>query len=480
MSWAPAACLLALAGCSPELVSVEISASGARAQLFFYIEQEKVVDVVAAAVPDGQASQAIPRRPGATVVAVDYSCGLEDLGLTAGHVALDPAGVPLRRGLGLRSGRGDRMAPESWAKVTDPPPWMAGLRLSGTPVDPCVRYAYSDTALAYRIYGDAMVGLGKPRLVARGPQGFERYDPRTGARIDTLPLPAQGPRAIFGGGTLTDGAGKGYFFSGLGDGFTVDEAGVVAYLPATNDSTIARSASREAAVAGPPTGDVLRDLYLTTDRGRFDHFDGSRWTAILPPAKATVGLASSAVWLGPGEALLTAGTRFTEILHVQGGSATFERVLSASETVRVVGVVPIPPLNTVGVITDDGSLLIRGADGQYQRSAASRINDFPGRVWAFYAGGHTMVIAHGGHIYQDVLHPATRTGISNFDLELGACLETEANQAFTQVNTIYPLGGGDLLVVGVYDGGTEPPSTHLVLAQRISGPRRCDGTPDTE
>lgn len=464
-----------LSGCDPSLVTVEISTTEAKSQILVYVEGDRIVEVYGVDNPADRTQLSIPRRPGAQVYSIDYSCPLSGAGLKAGPISVDSQGVSLRRPLRVRQGSGARMEAGAWTTVMEPPPLISGVKLTGTRVSPCSRYDSLRINLERDAMGAALVGTDRSVVVLRTSAGFERFYTRTGqALLPPLALPAGAPRALFSGATITDGAGVAYFFSRKGDFFRVGPDGEVSYSSATTTSTLPRSTSATARVAGPPSGDLLSDLFMVTEQGRVDHFDGSAWTAIVPPTTGQVGLHSAGiVWLGAGSALAV-GQRGNEALFIQGTTQRLESVYPPSSVLLVTAADLSPLYPEPAVLTDDGNVWLRRSETGY---APLPLEDFrDGRLEVHAAFRHQLLFLHGGH----TSFPAAHSYISQYDEELGSC-ETDVNDVtpFTNPITALRLPGGDLMIYGV-DGNETKPQHLLLRLTRVEGPVRCDGTPEVE
>ncbi len=457
--------------CDPSLVTVEISTSEARSQVLVYVENDRIVEVHGVDNPADRALLSIPRRPGAQVYSIDYSCPLSGAGLKPGPITVEPQGVPLRRPLRVRRGNGERMEASEWSTEAAPP-LVAGLKLKGDPVGACTGYTSMLVELPRSAQGAALLGVDRGVVALRTSAGFERFDTRTLTALPTLPLPAGAPTSPFGGATITDTAGVAYFFSRKGDFFRVGPDEAIRYSPAITTSTLTRSPNATAKVAGPPTGDLLADLFMVTEEGRVDHFDGTAWTFVLEPQNRVGVHSAGVVWRSPGSAF-TVGQTGNGVTFIEGTSHRTETIFAPS-TVLVVNAANLSPLFAdPAFLTDDGNIWLRQAAGDYSALPLSEYRD--GRVEVHAAFRHHLLYLHGGHAGTAAL-PLAHSVISQFDEELGVC-SLDALSPFTNPLTALDLGGGDLLIHGTEL--TEGVSHHYLLRlTRTGGPARCDGTPE--
>lgn len=465
---------LILSGCDPSLVTVEISTSEARSQVLVYVENDRIVEVYGVDNPAGRAQLSIPRRPGAQVYSIDYSCPLSGAGLAAGPITVEPQGVPLRRPLRVRRGNGAQMEAGEWTTEPVTPPILGELKLRGDPVTACTGYTSTLVELPRNALGAALLGVDRSIVVLRTSAGFERFDTATLAPLPTLTLPAGAPTAPFGGATITDAAGAAYFFSRKGDFFRVGPDEVVSYSRATTTSTLSRTQSATAKVAGPQTGDLRSDLFMVTEEGRVDHFDGTAWTLVVAP-QTRVGVHSAGViWRSPGSAF-TVGQTGNGVTVIEGTSHRTEAIY-APGTVLVVNAADLSPLFAdPAFLTDDGTIWLRRAAGDYRRPPLLEYPD--GRVEVHAALRHHLLYLHGGHSGSAAL-PLAHSLISQFDEELGVC-SSDAMSPFTNPLTALKLGGGDVLIHGVEQTSTRL-RHYLLRLTRVEGPARCDGTPEVE
>lgn len=466
--------VLVLGACDPSLITVQISTSEAKSQVLVYVEGDRIVDVYGVDNPADRAVLSIPRRPSAEVYSIDYSCPLAGAGLKAGPISVDAQGVPLRRSLRVRRGDGARMEAGAWTTVVEPPPLLRDLKLSGQPVDPCTSYASMQTEVERDAFGAALLGTDRRVVVLRTSDGFERYDTRTLEPLPTLPLPAGAPRPPFGGATITGADGAAYFFSRKGDFFRVGPDEVVSYTPATTTSTLPRNTGATARVAGPPMGEVLSDLFLVTEEGRIDHFDGNAWTSIVTAGPRVGGHSAGVVWLGAGAAMAV-GQSGHETTMIRGGEHTAELVYPPS-TVLLVNAANLSPLYLEpAALTDDGNIWLRRGAGEYTRVPLADYRD--GRLETHAAFRHHLLFLHGGHAATAAL-PLAHSYISQFDEELGNCGADKVSP-FTNPLTTLHLGQGDVLIHGIEQiGGIT--RHYLLRLTRLEGPPRCDGTPEVE
>lgn len=463
-----------LSACDPSLITVEISTSEAKSQVLVYLEGDRIIEVYGVDNPADRAQLSIPRRPGAQVYSIDYSCPLAGAGLKAGPISVDPQGVTLRRPLRVRQGSGARMEAGAWATVQEPPPLLRNLKLSGQPIDPCTSYSSMQTEVERDAFGAALLGTDRRVVVLRTSDGFERYDTRTLEPLPTLPLPAGAPRQPFGGATITGADGTAYFFSRKGDYFRVGPDAVVSYSPATTTSTLPRNTGATARVAGPPMGEVLDDLFLVTEEGRVDHFDGSAWTSVVAAGPRVGGHSAGVVWLGAGSAMAV-GQSGHETTIIEGAAHHFELVYPPS-TVLLVNAADLSPLySEPAALTDDGNVWLRRGAGEYTRLPLADYRD--GRLETHAAFRHHLLWLHGGRAANAAL-PLAHSYISQFDEELGTC-SADKISPFTNPLTTLHLGQGDVLIHGIEQiGGIT--RHYLLRLTRLEGPPRCDGTPEVE
>lgn len=468
--------LLVVVACQGTLESVELDLGATRSFVAFYVEGAQVVDVLAADVPAGETFAALPRRPGAAIHTVEVSCTLAEAGLSAGHqLPITSGGVPLRRSLRTRRGDAERMRQGEW-ESTSLPELLASVRLPGQAVSPCHRYSLEDFDLGRDGFGAALVGgsSGPPRLVIRTERGFERYDPATRSLVDILPLPADAPPRIYFGATVNDASGAGYFFSSLGDYLRVTPDGAVTHGGVTTSSTLARSARPFTSVAVPRSGDIRSDVFMTTEQGRQEHFDGAQWIT-LSAAPPKIFQATGAVWIGPGQALLVTGRTANEILIADGAEKHAEAVFpegtrSAEGALRQIEkAVWIEALQAPAALDGVGGIWVREGTGTYRSLLERWGRDDPNRAVALYSRGSHIVYAGGGHLFPVNVNDK----LLQVDLELGVCDETLA-LGLGQTTQFFAVGEQDLIAYGARRNSAGKASSALQFLGHLSGPVRCD------
>lgn len=464
-----------LSGCSPELISVDLTIEGAKSVVAVYLEQAQVTEVIALEPPSAERYLSLPIRPGAEVVALSYRCGLEGLGLAAeGRIPQQLGGVALRRPQRVRTGVGDGMSATGWQEAAGVPAALASLHLQGTPIDPCTEDAMVELSLGTGPLSAAVLGSSPPRIVVNARTRLLVVDPEQMVVSATITRPRAGLPQIAAGGTFTDGVGAAYFLSSSGDFYRLGPDLVLEYSAATTTSTLTRTAARDGQAAGPRQGDAARDIFLITGRGRADHFDGERWSPV--DVSGSTGpidpLAPGVAWLAPGTAMFSGATRDTVTLWTRGQRSD-EHIEQRPPTDDLVGAVWLEAFKAPAAITRQGSIWLRREGGTYTPLSLADAKPGLGRLEAVGSQGHQVSFALGGHSVGS--QPAAFSRYYQYDEELGACAQP-LQTTLTNVLAILPLGDGRVVLFGLRNttatGGRE-----VYVLLRLTPTRqvsRCD------
>lgn len=439
---------LLVGGCSPDLVSVDLSIEGAQSVVAVYLKQDQVTEVIAVEPPSGEHYLSLPVRPGAAVVALSYHCGLEGLGLSAeGRVAEQLGGVALRRPRRVRTGVGDGMSAGGWQEAAGLPAALASLRLAGTPVEACTEDTMVELSLGTGPLSAALVGSNPLRIAINARNRVLLVDPEQMVVSATITRPRAGLPQISAGSAFTDGVGAAYFLSSSGDFYRLGPDLVLEYSSATTTSTLARTVVRDGQAAGPRQGDAARDIFLITGRGRADHFDGERWSPVdvSGSTEPIDSLAPGVTWLAPGSALFSGATRDTVTLWTQGQRVD-ERIERRPAVDDLVGTVWLEAFGAPAAITRQGAIWVRRGEGTYTSLSFADAKPTLGRLEAVGSQGHQLSFALGGHSAST--QPAAFSRYYQYDEELGPCAQP-LQTSLTNVLAILPLGDGRVMLFGL-------------------------------
>ncbi|MCK6547534.1 hypothetical protein L6R52_16920 [Myxococcota bacterium] len=292
---------------------------------------------VGAEVPD-RISVPVPRGARASLFAVQYSCGLDALGLRAGPVAIvdAPAGRPLPprppvlRGATWQSGQ-DRL---EWSVLDALPDALRTLRLEGTAPSPCIHFNPTVVPLADDADAEVMVELAEDAVLAATRDGRFYRVTRAGAeRLTSLSTttPHLGAFRAADGTLWLRGHDGRVVYGDLERGFVEHPARATP----SNDLRVW--------LDGPRTTDDPFELFAVTREGSFEHFDGATWRVLDTLHGTRTDRWGGVAWLGPGEALAV-GPRPNALVRATDGTVRVEELQPPDSIRELTSIAFVPSL----------------------------------------------------------------------------------------------------------------------------------------
>ena len=450
-------------GCSPELLTVEIDPGDARSMVVAYLEPGGELGEIFALDLEGSTGPlTLPRRPGAEVYALAYSCPRSALGLTALRPPRRLGGVRLRTPRHIWHGSATSLSPAGWQAATELPAPLRALELEGVAPSPCRSFRLESQPLPL-ISSIAVLGKDRDRVVvnARTTLNVHAFGSLTPEAILRPSSPA------YAGAALSDGAGNAYFLSTKGTFWRVtpeQELSLSSTRTGTLDDFSRYSDSR---AAGPTDGDARSDIFFVTEAGRIDHFDGAAWTLIRsdPPVPLQrVG----ALWLGPRRALLV-GSLASDTVIVEDGVQHREAVIAQNRREDLDGAAWIPALGGPVVYSTEGGIWSRLADGSYRELVLETAVGW--RIESMAPAERGFLFANRGS--SGTIPPLTESVILFHDVELGTCPEAIPTP-YTRVHGMLPAGEGRWAIYGNRTTATGSVTPYLGFLTSEAQVERCD------
>lgn len=450
-------------GCSPELLTVEIDPGDARSMVVAYLEPGGALgEVFALDLEGSKGPLTLPRRPGAEVYALTYSCPRSSLGLGALSPPRRPGGVRLRTPRHVWHGSATGLSPADWQAATELPAALSALELEGVAPNPC-RSFHLESQTMPMISSIALLGQDRARVVVNARTRLNVH--AFGSWVPEVVLRPSAP--VYAGAALSDGLGNAYFLSTKGTFWRVTPA-LELSLSSTRTGTLDDfSRYSDSRAAGPTDGDASGDIFFVTEAGRIDHFDGRAWTFIRsdpPVASQRVG----ALWLRPQSALLV-GSLASDIVIVEDGVQHREAVIPQNRREDLDGAAWIPALGGPVVYSSEGAIWSRLPDGSYRELGLEAALGW--RIEAMAPAERGFLFANRGS--SGTIPPLTESVIILHDVELGTCAESIPTP-YTRVHALLPAGEGRWVIYGNRTTTTGSVTPYLGFLTSSSPVERCD------
>jgi hypothetical protein len=294
---------------------------------------------IGADVPD-RINVPVPSGARASLYALQYSCGLEGLGLRPGPIAVvdTPNGRPLPP-------RPPNIAEATWQSGQDHLDWegrdalpeaLTALRLEGSPPSPCIHFRPTVVPIAEEDDAELMVPLGDDEVLVSTRDGrFFRVTRAGAVRITALSTttPHLGAFRAADGTIWLRGHDGRLVYGDLDRGFVEH--------PARAEP----SGDIRVWMDGPRT-DAPFELYSVTREGTLEHFDGRAWTVLERLRGTRADKWGGVAWLAPGEALAV-GPRPTALIHASPSEVVLEELQPTDSIRELTSVAFLPELGPV-------------------------------------------------------------------------------------------------------------------------------------
>lgn len=334
--------------CSPSLSAVELPLPPSKSLVLVFLPERGPPRARAFDFPSGSPEYVtLPSDQDGIYYALSYACGLAALGLAPGTVLSDPSGAPLPGALRATSAKisGGR-AVERRAEPPVPTA-IAALKLARRTPSACVSYEVSHFELGptfqtAAFYGQDQIALAlSDGISVRGLPGLEL---RRSLALDF----AADPR-----GAVRDPEGGVYFVGADGAIDRLSADGLHSTL-SSSTGTVANPI-RSVRGAMPSSESLPLELYIATESGRFERWDGRAWQLLHDGAFQSAPPQADVAWLGPGHAIAV-GVEQTELLEWNEGQLMRIPVaLHSGALARIL----LHPSRGILLFTDDGHLITR-------------------------------------------------------------------------------------------------------------------------
>jgi hypothetical protein len=220
-----------------------------------------------------------------------------------------------------------------WA-AQDPsslPPSVLNAKLDVPPVERCVDFTARSVSLDTR--ADALIGIG-----------IDPHDVFAGTR-DGHFFNVTSTVAVRYAGLSTNTPYLGGYRGPAGDIWLAGDQGQIVHgHPDSGFSAVDHTATRGGNdwvhIDGPDDATAPFELFVATDSGTLDRFDGNAWHALVSrePTPTELDWAVSVAWAAPGE-VFAIGPSVTTIIHVRSGQLSDEPFGSGDQIATTVAII---------------------------------------------------------------------------------------------------------------------------------------------
>ena len=336
--------------------------------------------------PDGSPEYlAVPSNVPGQVYALSYACSLASVGLAAGPVRPDSGGTALPPAKEVITGRIVDGATPQWIAADPAPEALRSLLVHRQVPSRCLEFDKTRAPLEGKFFSAER--LGGSEIVLALSNGIEVHQLPSMTRLQQWP----GPFGAEPRGAARDGAGWVYVAGAKG---TID-----VISPEHQRMTLTASTGTTANpllrvhVAVPTTlGQRADELFLASESGRVEHWDGRRWKLLPFERQPRKGKEADIVWIGPGEAQAV-GVSSNRVLEISGSTVTPMRILDRD---GILARIFFHPTRGRMFFTADGRLVMPDGSGGYreesltaigQRTVASVVATEEGFMAGAYIGG---------------------------------------------------------------------------------------------
>lgn len=348
----------ALLGCSPSFARVELPLPPTTRSLVLILVPEGGAAEVQALEFSGETPPllTVPSLRDAQVYAVSYLCSLAAVGLRPGPARIDDSGTPLPQPSLVRSSQIRGGLGSGWQEEPGLPDAIRGLKLVRQEPSRCLKFNEEYQQLPAQFQSAAR--LGEDLLALALLSGLYVYDlPGLSLRKHWL-LPSFGPEPR-GAARASDGSV--YFAAANGTIDVVSPELVHTELTGRTGTTADPNGRVRVAV---PTEGPAEELFIATEQGRVERWDGSAWNLLFEDAHPVSGNQADVVWVGPGRVLVV-GVLASDVLELSGGRPSITRVLDrGGKLARIL----LHPTRGRLYFTADGRLVTPLGGGTFQET----------------------------------------------------------------------------------------------------------------
>lgn len=360
----PSASLLAwtLLGCSPSLALVELPLPPTKSLVLVLIPEGGAPEVQAVEF-SGETPPlvTVPSARDAQVYVLSYLCSLAAVGLQPGPARLDPVGSPLPEPSAVRSGqvRGGIGAP--WQEEPGLPASLRDLKLARQEPSRCLSFTQQNVQLPAPLQSAALLGDDQVALALLS--GLHVYDlPGLSPRKHWL-LPSFGPEPR-GAARASDGS---VHFAGGGGSIDVVTPDLEHHTSMARTGTTPDYNGRVRVAV--PTEGPADELFIATEQGRVERWDGSAWHLLFEDAHPVAGNQADVVWIGPGR-ILVVGIVASDLLEFAEGRSMSTHVLDrGGKLARIL----LHPTRGRLYFTADGRLVTPKGGGTFEETALAAL-----------------------------------------------------------------------------------------------------------
>jgi hypothetical protein len=316
-----------------------------------------------------------------TIFAVEYRCSLSALGFARGPVTVASEGTQIPPSSLVQEAHAHGGQISSWSQSSSGSPTLASLRLVvPMPGASCTVFSVQQAALpntagvrgSWNVALDGDDGLA----VLIDGRAFISHAGGTWA-----PAGSTSPDYDVG---WRDPSGQ-IWVAGLGGAFARLGPDLQPIAGPTRTSTRGTYQALTGAGPGQPF-----ELYLASDDGVFERFDGTSWTQLSVGLRDPVATGVGVAWVGPGDAI-SVGTHGTDVAHYKNGIVVRESIGLTPGSDAPVSAVRVEGLG-IAVGTAHGALYL-GAGGAWTQIAPPSIAQDPARILVPLSQG----VLFGGH-----------------------------------------------------------------------------------
>lgn len=393
---------LALLGCSPELSLPMVSVPAARSAVVVFQPDQGEPAAWAFDFPSGPPEYlTVPSAEPGQAYVLSFTCSLAAVGLPAGRSRPDSGGTALPLASQAVVGRVSGGSAPEWT-ITDPASEvLRSFLFRRQPPSRCREFVPSQQLLGGRFMSAAR--LGDSEIVVALYTGIQIHQLPTMTRLEQWAAPL----GIEPRGAARDGAGWVYLAGAAGTIDIISPDHQRMTLTATTGTT-SRSLLRTYAAVPTTPGQRADELFMASENGRVEHWDGRRWELLYYEPQPAKGKAADIVWTGPGQAQAV-GVASNRVLEISGTTVVESRVLDRE---GILARILFHPTYGRLFFTANGRLVLSDGSGGYvehvmtaigQRTVSSAVATEDGFMAGAYIGGQVEQYIFGAEECPPVL-----------------------------------------------------------------------------
>lgn len=387
--------LIAFLGCSPELTLPVVSVPAARSVVVVLQPEQGEAKAWGFDFPSGPpAYLTVPSSEPGQAHVLSFTCSLAAVGLPPGLSRPDSGGTALPPASQAVVGRVAGGNVSGWSVTESAPAALRSLLFRRQPPSRCLQFATTRQLLEGRFMSAAR--LGEREIVVALRNGIQIHQLPSMTRLEQW----AGPISLEPRGAARDGAGWVYLAGAAGTIDIISPEHQRMTLTAST-GTIADPLLRVYAAVPNTPGTRADELFMASENGRVERWDGRRWQLLFYEPQPKKGKAADVVWTGPGQAQAV-GVSSNRVLEISGTTVTESRVLDRE---GILARILFHPTHGRLFFTANGRLVQSDGSGGYvehvltaigQRNVSSAVATDEGFMAGAYIGGQIEQYIFGG------------------------------------------------------------------------------------